>query len=339
MKSTHIALAAALLATALVGCAAQAAAPTAPNAPPAAAPDGRPELGAHTGTGRPGEAAVAVLVNDQPITMGQLTELLIANHGLDAAEQLIATAVVQQAAQREGISIAPADVEAEHLAALSQYAPGLDRDQQERALDIELANRNISRRQWDMIMRRNALLAKLAASRVQVTEELVQREFNRQYGAKVQIRHIQCASLTEAKQVLDLLDKGEDFADLARRLSTNSESAPNGGLIKPFSRDTAEVPLAIRNAAFALREGQVSEIVLEGTRYHILKLEKNLPPENVTYDEVKDSLRLRLHEAMLRQLQMRLLNDLLQGSKYEFVNPQLKQMAEEKARKKNELIP
>jgi foldase protein PrsA len=246
---------------------------------------------------------------------------------MDAAEQLIANAVVDQCASRENISVTTAEVESENNKTLSQIAPNMPEADQLRMLDELLKRRNISRLQWDMVMRRNAVLRKIADRRLIITDAMLQTEFNRRYGAKALVRHIQCASMTDAMNIMDLLDRQQDFAELAKKLSTNAQSAVEGGLLRPFSLDATEVPTNFRQAAFLLKEGQTSEVVQVGKDFHIIRLEKMLPPENVTLDSVKETLRAELREQRLTQAQSEVLQELLRNADVQFLNTTLKEQA------------
>ena len=307
--------------------------PSATNTP-AAAPTTAPADASAPAPAAPAgisDRTVIIRVNERPILMEQLTELMLANYGIEAAEQLVATAVVQQEAAREGLTVTPADVAAENTETLKQVVPNLAPADQQRVLAQLLERRKISLFLWDQIMQRNALLRTIAEKRVKIDDELLLAEFNRRYGAKRQVRHIQCASLVDAQKVRDLLDKGQDFAKLAAELSTNKDSAAQGGLIAPFSQNDPGMPAAIVRVAFALQEGQVSEVVQVDKDFHILKLEKVLPPEQMRFEDVKAVMALQLHAAMVRQMQGQILQDLIRLADVQFVNPQLKEQAQAKA--------
>lgn len=274
---------------------------------------------------------VAATVNGRPILMEQLNEQMLINHGVEAAEQLIATSVVQQEAAKEGVTVAQADIDAENAETLNQMAANLSPAEQQRVLDQLMESKGVTRQQWDATMQRNAVLRKLATKRLKITEPMLTDEFNRLYGAKRQVRHIACASMVDAQAMLDRINKGEDFATLATKYSTNTRTAPQGGLVPPFSQNTETVPTEFRNTAFAMKLGEVSSVVGVDKEFHILKLEKIIPPDNVTLESVRASLLEQLTATQTRMMQSQILDGLMRSADVQFVNPTLKEQTRAKA--------
>ncbi|NQU75538.1 MAG: peptidylprolyl isomerase [Planctomycetes bacterium] len=274
--------------------------------------------------GAPGAGTLAATVNDQPIRIEQLNELLVSAHGLEALRQLTASAAVRQVAQNEGISVTSEDIDNESAETLREQAPNLDQAQRELFLRQYLPRKKVPRVYWDMAMTRNAVLRKLAVKRLKITDSMLTAEFNRRYGLKVVVRHIRCASVADAQNILERLAKGEDFAELAQQYSTFTETAMQGGLYPPFSRDETKVPSAICRAAFDLADGQVSEIVQVDKDFHILKREKTIPRKEVAYEDVKDQLRNDLITANIRPVQTQILQDIVRAADVRILDPILK---------------
>jgi len=92
-------------------------------------------------------------------------------------------------------------------------------------------------------------------------------------GEQIHARHILVATEEEARQVLERLKAGEDFAQLARELSRDTASGKNGGdlgmTVEPFEK-----------AAFALEVGRWSEPVQTQFGFHIIQvLEREMRPD------------------------------------------------------------
>jgi peptidyl-prolyl cis-trans isomerase SurA len=75
---------------------------------------------------------------------------------------------------------------------------------------------------------------------------------------------------TKAFGVLDSLKAGGDFADFARRYSTDPGSAPGGGDLGWFRRGVFEKEF--EEAAFALKDGELSKPIKTTYGYHIIQL-------------------------------------------------------------------
>ena len=75
---------------------------------------------------------------------------------------------------------------------------------------------------------------------------------------------------TKALVVLDSLKTGGDFADFARRYSTDPGSAPGGGDLGWFRRGVFEKEF--EEAAFALKDGELSKPIKTTYGYHIIQL-------------------------------------------------------------------
>ena len=105
---------------------------------------------------------------------------------------------------------------------------------------------------------------------------------------------------TKIEQILDMLNNGEDFAELAMEYSDDS-SAENGGDLGTFG--LGEMVPEFENAAFALEPGEISGIVETEYGFHIIKLTEKTEESIVPIEDVRESidsylLNLRSTEAM-----------------------------------------
>jgi peptidyl-prolyl cis-trans isomerase C len=85
---------------------------------------------------------------------------------------------------------------------------------------------------------------------------------------KVHCTHILVKTETEAKTILERLNKGEKFANIAKEVSL-CPSGKNGGDLGAFGR--GKMVKEFETAAFALSKGQTSGPVKTKYGYHIVK--------------------------------------------------------------------
>ena len=104
------------------------------------------------------------------------------------------------------------------------------------------------------------------------------------------------AARAKAEELLKQARGGADFAALAKANSQDPGSATQGGDLGFFARDTMVKPFA--DAAFALKEGELSGVVESEFGMHVIKLTGIKPGSTKTFDQVKPEI-----EAELKQQQ------------------------------------
>jgi peptidyl-prolyl cis-trans isomerase D len=93
----------------------------------------------------------------------------------------------------------------------------------------------------------------------------------------------------KAAELLALVKKSpEMFADLARKNSQDTGSAPGGGDLDFFARGAMVKPF--EDAAFSMKKGETSDVVESEFGYHIIRLTDIKTPKQRTYEEMKPEL-------------------------------------------------
>lgn len=95
-----------------------------------------------------------------------------------------------------------------------------------------------------------------------------------------------------AQSILDDARKGEDFATLAERYSEDPTARGAGGDLGDFRR--GQMVKSFEDAAFALKPGQISDIVETEYGFHVIKLESYTPAGTAPLAEVSDKIRAAL---------------------------------------------
>lgn len=277
----------------------------------------------------PGRAVMAY-VNGEPLYMDQLHDLLVSGYGMVVAQQLVANELVRQEAKRKNIVVTDAEVEAEHKRTMdAMFGTVNDANQRQRLLQQLLKRNNVSLVQWKMTMRRNALLAKLAVNQVQVSEADIKEAFDRRYERKVEVQHIQTATLADAQTVLRDLASGTEYTALVTKYSIGP-SADQAGLLTPFGTKDTGTPPALRQVALSMKTvGEVSDPIQVGTAFHIIKLLRIIEPKNVRYQDVRDGLAAEVAKRKAVALQQDILQILIRSGKMQYVNPVLKSQVDQ----------
>ncbi|MBD1380718.1 peptidylprolyl isomerase [Metabacillus arenae] len=142
----------------------------------------------------------------------------------------------------------------------------------------------------------DVLRKKAAEKDVKVTDKEVEEAYEQQKG-QINASHILVEDEKTANEVKKKLDEGEKFEDLAAEYSKDS-SAQNGGNLGWFGK--GQMVKEFEDAAFKLKEGEVSEPVKTEHGYHIIKLDKKLG----AFEEEKERLTEELKNQKLMDPQL-----------------------------------
>lgn len=127
--------------------------------------------------------------------------------------------------------------------------------------------------QFKVDVRKQLLAQKAATEGVEVSDEKLKEFYdeNKNLFTELEASHILVDDEDTAKEVQKKLEDGGDFAELAKEYSKDG-SAENGGDLGVFKK--GDMVAEFEEAAFALKEGEVSDIVQSQFGYHIIKLKK-----------------------------------------------------------------
>ncbi len=117
------------------------------------------------------------------------------------------------------------------------------------------------------------------------------------YGdTEYQVRHILVKTEDEAAKLIDRINKGEKFENLAKQYSIDPQSRDQGGLVGWLV--PSNVDQAFGNAFKVLSAGSVAQApILNQYGYHIVKLDAKRKAENFpTWESQKQSLKDQLSE-------------------------------------------
>lgn len=110
------------------------------------------------------------------------------------------------------------------------------------------------------------------------------------------------------------MDGGEDFASLAKEFS-HCPSAEKGGDLGYFERGQMAKPF--EEAAFSMKPGEISDIVVTPFGFHLIKLTDRRPARTVPYEESKERINQHLQRLKFTEEMNAYLGELKKKSKVE----------------------
>ncbi len=141
-----------------------------------------------------------------------------------------------------------------------------------------------------------------------VTDEALQAAYDAEYAdaeptQEYSAAHILVETEDEAKDLIEKLDGGDDFAELAKEFSTGP-SGPNGGDLGWFGAGMMVKPF--EDAVMGLEAGAISAPVQTQFGWHVIKLNETRMKGAPTLDEVRSELTIKVEndavEAALQAL-------------------------------------
>jgi len=158
------------------------------------------------------------------------------------------------------------------------------------------------------------------AVEAELTDAVLKKKYDETVKAQpakeeVRARHILVRDEAEAKKIIAELEKGGNFAELAKKYSIDGSSG-QGGDLGYFTREVM-VP-EFSTAAFALKnKGDYTHTPVKSQfGYHIIQLEDKRTAPPPAFDEVKDQLK----QDMAQELIVAKMAELRKGAKVEEFN-------------------
>ncbi|HYG66795.1 MAG TPA: peptidylprolyl isomerase [Anaeromyxobacteraceae bacterium] len=298
---------------------------------------------------------VAAIVNGQVVTLQEL----IARAG----EELRGTAELPEARREEAVSRALRrafdDVVADRLLSIQAKELGFEATEAQVDQMVEEIKKNnnlddeklkqalaglgqsmeeFRDQQRRMIEAWNVLRYRVR-SRVKITDEDLQNYYQAHRAEfageeQVKVRHIflplpeSATPAEEAKvradgqKALQRLATGEDFAKVAREIS-KGPGAEDGGDLGWLARGT--IQKSLEDVAFALKTGEVSELVRAGPGLHLFKVEDRRTSGGRSFEEAKAEITDRLTNEQAETYRLQYLAELRRDAIIELKIPELKE--------------
>jgi foldase protein PrsA len=238
----------------------------------------------------PGKSAddpTVAKVNGVAITKTKLYDALVAAGGPQTLESMITEELVKQESKKAGIEVTDADLNKEIDAIKKSFSS-------DEEFNSALATYNTSLEKLKEDMHVQVELRKLLEPQVTVTDEDVKTYYDSNLESlktpeQVRASHILVATKEEAESVLASLKSGADFAALAKEKSTDTSNKEAGGDLNFFGKGLMEEPF--ETAAFAMKVGDLSEVVETSHGFHVIKLTDRKEAVTPTLEEKKEEIK------------------------------------------------
>jgi parvulin-like peptidyl-prolyl isomerase len=255
---------------------------------------------------KPSGEIIVAWINHTAIRRGDIVSVLLRGRGKRLLEELLVLEAVRQAAAKKNIRETDVFIAAEMNRILEDMAPGKPRREQLALLDYMLESRGLTRPEFDLIVERQALLRELVDPYVEVTEQRLRSEYERQHGRRVEVRQLVVSSIRKIEQVQTRLEAGENFATIVQEASEDEQTLLRGGLSGPISAADEEVPEPLRTAALGLQTvGQRSEPfqyrdITGRPWWCLIQLENVIPADDVSFESIRDELARSIQKREIR---------------------------------------
>lgn len=145
--------------------------------------------------------------------------------------------------------------------------------------------------------------------------DLHKRDFLR--PERVEVSQILLGTEDKAIDVLERLKGGsvESFREVARDESKGVE-ASRGGKMGIF--EMGQLPFEMEKVVFALKEGELSQVVESSYGYHIFRLDKRHEAELISFEEASPSIKVKIVDQKIKQFILQHLQELKERTVWSF---------------------
>ncbi|MGX7352020.1 foldase PrsA [Enterococcus canis] len=161
-------------------------------------------------------------------------------------------------------------------------------------LDSQLQAAGYTEATYKDYLRNNLVLKEGLKAHIKLTDDDLKAAWD-SFHPEVEAQIIAMTSEEDAKKVQEDAKKDDaDFAKLAKENSVDTTTKDDGGKIK-FDSQSTTVPAEVKEAAFKLKDGEVSDVISSTssttytTTYYIVKMDKNKAKGN-SMDPYKDEI-------------------------------------------------
>ncbi|WP_186323919.1 peptidylprolyl isomerase [Bacillus thuringiensis] len=153
-------------------------------------------------------------------------------------------------------------------------------------------------------------------------QSITEKDVKERYQPELHIYHILVKDEKKAKELVQKIQNGADFSEVAKQESEDVVTKEKGGDFGCI--DPGKLGDKFKEVSYGLQVGQVSDPVQPQCGYHLIKVteKKELPP----FDEVKDTIRKKIEKERISDVkwQQKEIEKALKDAKVEVKDSELK---------------
>lgn len=275
-------------------------------------------------------ARPALLIANTALSRDALWPVVAEIAGKEAIREIVLDQAVATELSRTNIVITQEDVERERARLRTRLAPSVGAEEANEIMGMVLNRRGIGPARLGAMLKRNAGMRKLIANDAEPGAEMIELAHKVRYGRQLETRMIVVPTTAAAQRAIsEIRTRSNDvglklaFAEVAAEQSMDG-SANLGGDLGPLSPDDPGLPVSVRSALADLEPMELSPIVALDNGFAILLVEREIPAQSTTLEEVYDEILLEVRDRQERLLMDRLAERLLTEYAPSVLDPSLR---------------
>ncbi|MFS1512124.1 peptidylprolyl isomerase [Chengkuizengella sp. SCS-71B] len=264
-------------------------------------------------------------VNGEKIGKDKLFDLMVQQLGKETTgalvQQLIDQTLVSQELEKEGLIVTDEELANGIAKEIENFKASFGSEEE---VETYLLQYGMSMEDYEKIVADivpfQLEIEKLFESKIDVTDEEIATYYEENlsfYTEEEQVKasHILVETKEKAESIMQQINDGADFAELAKEHSIDPGSGANGGDLGFFGRDMM-VP-EFEKAAFNLSVGELSEIVQSEFGFHIIKVTDKKEAETPTLEEKQEEIKEELINVETSEQYQLWIEEVKEGSEIE----------------------
>lgn len=186
-----------------------------------------------------------------------------------------------------------------------------------------LEKEGITERKLQAQVEKNVLVQSVIAKTVTEPSQLSEAELKNYYEnntsmfkrpESVRLRLVSTKDEKKAKEILTRIKAGENFGDLAAKMSEDNYRVKGGDI--GYIHKGRMIP-EIEDVAFKLKVGEVSDLIKTEDTWFVVKVEDKKPEHQLSFDEIRGRLKKELEAKRSQELREKWIADLRAKAKIE----------------------